>query len=229
MLATRRQLLAAALVPRTARRQRTFGHSVDGVPLVVTVVGDAATATTRVLVVGCTHGNESAGLAIVDRLLTRRPPAGTAWWLVRTVNPDGVRLGQRQNARGVDLNRNFPRWRPGPRGLFYPGPRPQSEPETQATVRLLQTVRPDASIWFHQHASCVDVTGPHGRGIARAYAQQVRLPTRRLTPYWGSASSWQQSIRTTAAFVVELGPSLSSAEAERHAAAFRSITRPPSR
>ena len=92
----------------------------------VTRVGDPA-APTAVLVVGSIHGTETAGHAVIARLRRAVPPAGVRLLLVRTANPDGVARGTRQNARGVDLNRNFPfRWRGGgrPFDTYHPGPRP---------------------------------------------------------------------------------------------------------
>src|SRR3954467_13356583 len=127
-----------------------FGHSVQGRPLEVTRVG-SSDAPVRVLVVGDVHGNEPAGEAIVARLRRARI-AGVALWLVRTANPDGRALGTRQNARGVDLNRNFPfRWRPAARGTYYPGRGPASEPETRALMRLVRRVQPQLAVYYHQH------------------------------------------------------------------------------
>ena len=78
----------------------------------------------KLLVVGCIHGNECAGLAIV-RALERLPtPTGLDLWVVENLNPDGYGAGTRQNAHGVDLNRNFPyAWRPLG-GIYNSGPRP---------------------------------------------------------------------------------------------------------
>ena len=124
-----------------------FGRSAEGRPLRVRRVGDPA-APVRVLVVGSIHGNETAGHAVVARLRRTPPPAGVQLWLVRTANPDGVAAGTRQNARGVDLNRNFPfRWAGGgrPFDTYFPGSSAASEPETRALRRLAarRPPRPD--------------------------------------------------------------------------------------
>ena len=97
-----------ATVPRVhallAAATLLFGHSAEHRPLTATRVGSGPV---KVLVVGSIHGNETAGRAVLRRLRRAQPPAGVELWLVDSVNPDGVRRGTRQNAHGVDLNRNF--------------------------------------------------------------------------------------------------------------------------
>src|SRR5215210_6353972 len=78
----------------------------------------SAHAPVKVLVVGSLHGTEPGGHEVVARLRRAHPPRGVALWLVDDLNPDGTAARRRQNAHGVDLNRNFPyRWeasgRPG--------------------------------------------------------------------------------------------------------------------
>ncbi len=158
--------------------------------------------------VGCIHGTERAGVAVTRRLRAAACRAGVALWLVDEANPDGCRAGTRQNAHGVDLNRNAPwHWRPtGPPGsTYYAGPRPRSEPETRALLAFIGRVRPDVTIWYHQHAALVDDPGRH-RAIPRRYARTVGLPFR---PYPqrlpGIFTGWQNATLPGAvAFVVEL-------------------------
>jgi hypothetical protein len=124
---------------------------------------------------------------------------------VPTINPDGVAAHTRGNARGVDLNRNFPfDWQP-PSGGEYSGPRPLSEPETRAAQRLILREKPDVTIWFHQPFGLVD--RPEGSPFAaRRFSQLIGLPLVRLPGrYPGSASRWQNHrLAGTEAFVVEL-------------------------
>ena len=56
-----------------------------------------------------------------------RAPRGVELWIVDDLNPDGSAAGTRQNANGVDLNRNFPwRWRAqgGPGDTYHSGSGP---------------------------------------------------------------------------------------------------------
>jgi murein peptide amidase A len=182
----------------------TAGHSVRGHAIVATRVGDAS-APVRVLVVGDVHGNEPAGEAIVARLRRARIE-GVVLYLVRTANPDGRAAGTRQNARGVDLNRNFPwRWRPGARGTYYPGPKAGSEPETRALMRLVRRVRPQLAIYYHQHMG-ITVRAPGADlAIQREYARRTGLALRSLPGLVGTAVGWENHlIHDGSAFVVEL-------------------------
>jgi protein MpaA len=157
------------------------------------------------VVVGDVHGNEPAGEAIVGRLRRARLD-GVVLYLVRSGNPDGRALGTRQNARGVDLNRNFPwRWRPGARGTYFPGPRAGSEPETRALMRLVRRVRPQLAIYYHQHMG-ITVRAPGADpAIQREYARRTGLPLRSLPAYRGTAVGWENHlVHGGSAFVVEL-------------------------
>jgi protein MpaA len=221
-------LAAAAAAPAPARHGESFGRSVDGRTLRAVRIGPADAAT-RVLVVGCVHGNECAGTAVTRRLRAGPLPAGVAVWVIDDLNPDGRARGVRQNARGVDLNRNFPRgWRAqgSPGSTYYSGPRALSEPESRAVARLIVRLRPAVTVWYHQHMRIVVRTGGDV-GLQRRYARLVGLPLRRLPNYPGTAVRWQNHrFPGTTAFVVELpaGP-LSAAGARRHARAVLDLAR----
>jgi protein MpaA len=197
---------------------------VQGRPITLWVRG-AGNAPRRILVVGCIHGSETAGIRVARALVTGQTPAGSTLWVIPDLNPDGVAARTRQNAHGVDLNRNFPlNWRPlGARGdQQYSGPRPLSEPESRIAYRLILRLRPAITIWFHQPEGVTDQSGG-SLSIERRFAALSGLPLRRLPRYPGSAAGWQDHrLPATTAFVVELPPGRPSAAAiRRYARAVR--------
>ncbi|HKG62552.1 MAG TPA: DUF2817 domain-containing protein, partial [Solirubrobacteraceae bacterium] len=197
------------------------GRSVEG-RRIVAVRRGRADAPIRLLVSGSTHGTEPAGHAIVARLRKMNPPDGVQVWTVRTFNPDGAERGTRQNARGVDLNRNFPyRWRSSGRAwdTYYPGPRAASEPETRAQMRLIRRLRPQLTIHYHQALRLVDLTSGSDPALVRQYARRTGLPARRLPYYRGTATSWQnRGLGSGSAFVAELrAGALTPQQVQRHA------------
>jgi murein peptide amidase A len=225
------EILLSALAIATSeptRSAETFGHSVQGRPLRAQQLGDADNPY-KVLVVGCIHGNECAGTAVTRRLVRRAPPADFDLWVVHTVNPDGRRLHVRQNARGVDLNRNFnsewipigTRWDPQ-----YSGPYPWSEPETRAVRRLVFQIHPDITIWFHQPQTLVRAWG-QSVTAGRRYARFSGMAFRRLRWPHGTAPNWQNHrFPGTSSFVVELAPGpLSDRRARRDTKAVFRLAR----
>ena len=221
---------ATALAAPAALPQRIeAGHSVNGRKIVAVRTGPS-NAPVRILVSGSIHGTEPAGHAVIARLRKLAPPTGVQVWTVRTFNPDGVARGTRQNARGVDLNRNFPfRWRAagGPFDVYYPGPSPASEPETKAQMRLIRRIRPQLSIHFHQALQLVNLTGGARPQLVRDYAERTGLPAKRLPYYRGTSTSWQNhTFRDSTSFVVEFGGgALSEAQVRRHARAVLTTAR----
>jgi protein MpaA len=208
----RRAVLVLAVVlalPASAQavvRHHVVGRSEQGRPIKAIERGDPS-ATKRLLVFGLIHGNEPAGRAVARKLAATAPPPGLDVWVVEDLNPDGFAAGTRQNSHGVDLNRNFPyRWRPVQRrgGVFWSGPGPLSERESRVARALILRVKPTVTVWYHQHLDLVDLSGGDA-SVERRYARLVGMRTKRLPPYTGTATSWQNhTLAGTTAFVVEL-------------------------
>jgi protein MpaA len=225
------EILLSALALATSdptRSSEVVGYSSQGRAVRAYRLGDA-TSPHKVLVVGCIHGNEDAGVAITRKLVRKTPPASFDLWVVNVVNPDGRRLGVRQNGRGVDLNRNFgsewipigTRWDPE-----YSGPYPWSEPETRTVRRLVRRIQPDITIWYHQPQTLVRAWG-QSRPMARRYARLTRMVYRSIRWPHGTAPNWQNHrFPGTSSFVVELAAgSLSDRRAARHAYAVMRLAR----
>ncbi|HEY6522503.1 MAG TPA: DUF2817 domain-containing protein [Solirubrobacteraceae bacterium] len=217
-----------ASVPASASvsvsRRVVIGRSVRGRPIVARVLGPDA-APRKLLLIGCIHGNECAGIAILSALARQRVPAGVQLWLVPEMNPDGTAADTRQNAHGVDLNRNFPfQWERVTDPTYDSGARPASEPETRAAMALIRRTKPAVTIWYHQHMDLVDMAGGD-RGAARRYAQLSGLAATCLGFLPGTAPSWSNHLLPgTTAFVVELpaGP-VGPAALARHLRAVRAM------
>ncbi len=184
---------AAALVlasPAAAvRHVKMLGRSVQGRPIRAFEVGDPAGV--RVLVFGCIHGNETAGIPVAQAL-EKLSPRGLDLWIVPVLNPDGVAAGTRKNAHDVDLNRNFPvRWKPLG-GVYDSGPRPFSERETRIAATLIRRLRPHVTIWFHQHLDMVWASGGRRR-IEKTFARVSGLPYHPMPRVAGSSVTWQNA------------------------------------
>lgn len=199
-----------------------LGESARGRP----IRADAMNGLDRkplILVVGCIHGDECAASPVV-RTIGGCPPLGGGIVIVPNLNPDGRSLRTRTNARGVDLNRNFASgWRPAtaPGDREHSGSRPFSEPETRIARRLIDDLRPDVTIWFHQQGEAMVRSWGGSIPTARLYARLAGMPFHRLPWLPGSAPNWQNArYPGTSSFVVELPLGVSTDAASVHIGAI---------
>jgi murein peptide amidase A len=150
-----------------AWQEQEYGRSRGGLPLRVQL--PRAGVPVEGLLVAVQHGEEAETGLLARRLLERVPGDETHWAVVQVANPDGLLNGTRQNAAGVDLNRNFPcaSWSPDPSFTFppgidpelrklpnrtsrsSPGPEPASEPETRALMALVKELQPRLVLDLH--------------------------------------------------------------------------------
>lgn len=148
------------------------GRSVEGRPI---LARSFAGADPPVLLFGLIHGDEPLGGHCLWRLaaeLSARPaPLPRATWIVPVVNPDGALRGTKNNARDVDLNRNFPatNWRREHEPRYDPGPAPASEPETRALLGLIARSGAQRLVAIHSPFRTVNWDGA-GRALAERMA-----------------------------------------------------------
>jgi len=158
---------------------RRVGVSVKGRTIRAYRVGNPEAKVTAVAM-ATMHGDEASTRQILRSIRDGRKVRGIDLWVIPTYNPDGLARGTRANARGVDLNRNFPyRWAPLD-GSYESGPRPASEPETRAVMRFVKAVRPRFVVSFHQPLHGVDTSVPSVRRFALRLARGLNLPRKRF-------------------------------------------------
>ncbi len=160
---------------RAVVNKRIIGRTVQDRPIRAFRLGDRANQW-RVVAIGAMHGNEQQTPRPLLHLRDHQPITGVNLWVIPVMNPDGLRRGSRKNARGVDLNRNFPAgWR-ALDGNYESGPRPRSEPETRAVLRFLRRVNPDRMISLHQPLYAVDAKNSKNPRFSRRVANEMQLP-----------------------------------------------------
>lgn len=168
----------------------------------------------QVLVVGGIHGDEMSAASLVlhwiaqaQREQAASVAAGhesntrTQWRFIPVLNPDGLmaRRPTRVNARGVDLNRNFPtpnweretkiyweqRVKRDPRR--WPGPKALSEPESRFLHAEIERMKPDLVVSVHAPYGVLDFDGPHmpPTRLGRLYLDQVGIFPGSLGNYSG--------------------------------------------
>jgi protein MpaA len=131
----------------------------------------------RVLVIGGIHGDEFSSVSVVFKwmnILNQFHSGLFHWRFIPAANPDGLLMddSQRQNANGIDLNRNFPTadWDELAREYWvertyrnprrYPGKSAMSELETRFMVDQIRDFNPDIIISMHAPYHLVDYDGP---------------------------------------------------------------------
>jgi protein MpaA len=160
-------------------------------------------ARLRVLVIGGIHGDELSSTALVLNWINAamETPSNIHWRFVPLMNPDGMLLDKptRTNARGVDLNRNFPtpnwdkeapvywnqRTKNDPRR--YPGPKPLSEPESKWLFDEMEHWKPNLIVSVHAPYGVLDFDGPTvaPERLGRLYLDQVGIFPGSLGNYGG--------------------------------------------
>jgi protein MpaA len=192
-----------------------MGHSIEGRPIIAHLV--SAEGRRCVLILAGVHGDEPKGVNLARRLLesldgnTSGVETAARAVIVPVANPDGYAVRHRRNARGVDINRNFPTsdWRPSPkRSRMHGGDAPASEPETLAIMKAVRICDPCVIVSIHsigKRRFCNNYDGPGRRWalqMARFNGYPVRASMGYPTP--GSLGAWAGRERRIPTITLEL-------------------------
>ena len=169
-----------------------IGKSVEGRPIVCYQYGSGPRA---LLIKASIHGTEGAGTPLTLRLMEWLDAHPETWgkrsriYVLPISNPDGLEARKRFNAKGIDLNRNFPAGNREDSARF--GQSALSEPESRALHDFILRIQPDVIVAIHQPLVCVDFDGPApSEALAKRMAASTGLPLNKLGARPGSLGAW---------------------------------------
>lgn len=149
-----------------------------------------------ILLIAAMHGDENETTVVLSEALRRIPAGAIKNPVILSTNPDGALQGTRSNARGVDLNRNWPTANWSSKPVYHKdhggtvqdislssGESAGSEAETRALLDCVKRLQPRTVISLHAPLACVE--DPQATPLAHWVATQVGLP---LVPDVGYAT-----------------------------------------
>ncbi|MCF7809185.1 MAG: DUF2817 domain-containing protein [Candidatus Marinimicrobia bacterium] len=216
-----RQKLGASVYEQIRESEipwRILTQSVEGRDIYLTEMGQGDSLT---LIFGGFHGSEISGVQLVhqfaEHLYAENIGAITSRVvIVPVLNPDGLVVARRQNANGIDINRNFPteNWDASMgSGRNSHGTIPGSEPETQIAMELLEIYMPDRIISVHAPLRVVNYDGP-AAAVSRKMAEYNHYPVDSDIGYAtpGSFGTYAGKERNIPTITLELPPGLFTEE-----------------
>ncbi len=132
----------------------------------------------KTLIIGVFHGDEPQGKFLIEKYMKTN-----GLMFIPCLNPDGIQLGRRTNANGVDLNRNFPTKNWGEDTSlagdnpsdYFGGASAGSEIETQFVIDVIEKYKPELIITLHAPYKVVNYDGP-AREIAEKISEIIKYP-----------------------------------------------------
>ena len=190
---------------RDANHRISPFNTVNDLPIVITEFPPTTERKPlgKILVIGGTHGDELTSVSTAYKWIDNLNKFHTGlfhWHIAPAINADAIlaRPATRQNANGVDLNRNLPtpdwekqsniRWEKlsqDPRKA--PGKKPASEPETQWIMHEIATFQPDAIVSIHAPYGLLDFDAPKLNTAPQNFG---RLQLNLLGTYPGSLGNY---------------------------------------
>lgn len=146
------------------------------------------------LIIGVFHGDEPQGKFLIEEYLKKSPQPsrvrGGRTLFIPCLNPDGMQLGKRTNANGVDLNRNFPtkNWGEDTSAAgsnpedYFGGKSAGSELETRFLMETIEEFKPEVILTLHAPYKVVNYDGP-AREIAEKISRIINYPVEESIGY----------------------------------------------
>lgn len=184
-------ILASDTVEQTKRlalnliEEKIVGLSVQSKPIMLRLYNCSQATKLDTLFIGSFHGDEGISTLLLEKwhmelkflandILENYSPFA----ILLALNPDGLARQTRVNARGVDLNRNYPTkdWAELNKGEpYYSGVSAASEPETQTMMSVLKLTQPCKIVSIHAPYKVINYDGP-ARSLAEAMSVHNGYP-----------------------------------------------------